>query len=481
MSFLDSFNSIPPPPPAASSQGALPSFLDDDGDESGHIKRPAGVPSFITPETTPHRHPRGGSPHRGPGGSGFRPAPSAPLLGDLSAGGQSKNDVVVLSSAEELHFPASSLYHLPWHLYRYGILGKGSFGCATLYSNVPLIHNSQSAATTSSTFTPPPASSLAVVVKDVNLQTMMCRELEMEALQNEVRALQKVKGHPHMVQLCDYHQDDRGMMAYIITEYCEGGDVSRVLETVKTTGAYPAAQTSSPSGTQFLPEAVVASYLIQVSVALHYLHNEMAMLHRDLKPQNLFLLSDGMTIRLGDFGVAAFLDAVGGAAKETCGSPFYMAPEVCQEIAYGAAADVWSLGVLLYECMALTRPFSAATAPALTQLILKGKCTPLAQRFSPAPFSSALMDLVMSMLSVNPQGRPTIRRILRSTYVRQHLFTVPRAVLQSPHYAALFKPEELQEATRRAIFQGVEKQQSASDSGAVHHLEEYEDDFEDEE
>lgn len=506
MSFLDDFN-IAVPPPAS---GGL-SFLDEDN--HGGQQGGSAVPSFLTPETTPRR-----------------PGTSGAFMNILSENndnttfinnGQQSNEqanrqqsmakafendlhngcnasmtsmTAVVSSAEELHFPRTSLRNKKWDLYRHKILGKGSFGCATLYSRSPL--------------SPPAAvplmskgGSSVVVVKDVNIQTMTCKEEEMAALRDEVTALEKAAGHPNMVQLLDYHHDEAGMMAYIITEFCEGGDVAVCLEKAKQGEYFPPAPTRkcsySGSKIRYFPEEVVASVLIQVVVGLHHLHVVSRILHRDLKPHNLFLLSDRITVRLGDFGVAALLQSVGEKAKAMCGSPFYMAPELCAEKPYDGEADIWSLGVLLYEMMALVRPFNAASAPALSQLVMKGKCVPLWERTtltgtgSPnsslsggggkgLPYSRELMDLVMSMLTVDPSARPTLRRLLRSTYVRRHLYTVPKTVLKSEvHYGKLFDPAEWKAALEKCLYEGAEDGMTTEVSEGEE--DSYEDDFEDEE
>ena len=86
------------------------------------------------------------------------------------------------------------------------------------------------------------------------------------------------------------------------------------------------------------------------------------MLHRDLKPQNVFLTARGTEIdivKLGDFGIAKVLDSTNAKAFTVAGTPYYMPPEVCSEKPYGAAADVWSLGCVIYELMALNVPFTA--------------------------------------------------------------------------------------------------------------------------
>jgi len=80
-------------------------------------------------------------------------------------------------------------------------------------------------------------------------------------------------------------------------------------------------------------------------------------IHRDIKTQNIFL-SKG-EIRLGDFGIARSLMNSEDLCKTSIGTPYYISPEVCQRIPYDFKSDIWSLGCILYEMMALRHAFDA--------------------------------------------------------------------------------------------------------------------------
>jgi serine/threonine protein kinase len=81
--------------------------------------------------------------------------------------------------------------------------------------------------------------------------------------------------------------------------------------------------------------------------------------HRDLKPENLLLGAEGV-IKLCDFGVSRYVTGV--KFNDAVGTPQYMAPELHQNLAYtGYAADVWSLGVMLYFLLTGQLPFNSKT------------------------------------------------------------------------------------------------------------------------
>ncbi|KAG8346746.1 Protein tyrosine kinase Protein kinase domain [Trypanosoma vivax] len=297
-----------------------------------------------------------------------------------------------------------------WHLRRHRILGKGSFGCATLYEDAD---NPDS----------------FVVVKDVNTQIMK-KDEEMKALEMEVKILRNSCGHPNIVQFLD-HYHDGDFMVYIIMEFCPKGDLGQLIETHKFKKTYES-------------ESVVASFMIQALVALNFLHVDQRTLHRDIKPQNIFLHSDNC-IRIGDFGVSTILGHVGDTAKVACGSPFYMAPELCEERAYDGKADIWSLGVTLYELMTHNRPFSSTTAAVLMRAIVSGEFQPIPEG---GAYSKQLIELVHSFLQKPVITRPTLRRALRSTYVQNHLSCVPISCLRSKHYKDIFGEEVIQKAIK---------------------------------
>src|SRR5262249_31402040 len=96
--------------------------------------------------------------------------------------------------------------------------------------------------------------------------------------------------------------------------------------------------------------------------------HERGVVHRDLKPDNVFVTKTGV-VKVLDFGIARALDETDRAAKLTAhgmtiGTPAYMAPEVCNGDVPSEAADVYALGLTLYEALAGGHPFAPPGAPA---------------------------------------------------------------------------------------------------------------------
>lgn len=186
-----------------------------------------------------------------------------------------------------------------------------------------------------------------------------------------------------------------GECVYIVMEYCTGGDLGRVVATTKARG-------------ESLPEDTITGWFKQAAMGLAYLHEHRVM-HRDVKTQNLFLCGDGV-VKLGDFGIAKILSGPCEMASTVTGTPLYMAPEILsmRSSTYTFKADIWSLGIVLYELCALSRPFhNVHSLRGLMSEVAGAGVPPLPDSVSPR-----LRALVTSLLTVSPDERPSARDVL---------------------------------------------------------------------
>ena len=151
---------------------------------------------------------------------------------------------------------------------------------------------------------------------------------------------------------------------------------------------------------------------------MKYCHT-MGVCHRDLKPENLLLDEHG-NLKISDFGLSALY--TGGVDDNsratllhtTCGTPNYVAPEVLNDKGYdGRAADVWSMGVILYVLMAGYLPFDEPIMSALFSKIQK------ADFQYPKWFSAPVRALLDRILVVNPAERMTLSQIERDPWMSQ--------------------------------------------------------------
>ncbi len=195
----------------------------------------------------------------------------------------------------------------------------------------------------------------------------------------EARAAAAVR-HPNVVDVLDVARDDDGT-PFIVQELLSGEDLEHYARS---------------RGGQ-LPVEEALEILIPVAEAVAVAHRR-DVVHRDLKPANIFLAREGtrITPKVLDFGACLFPTMGGVDAKERrmlIGTPHYMAPEQVNDRAgVDARADVWALGVILWELLVGEPPFQGATAMDVLRLVKVQEVPPLRERVPDAP--KLLVDLV---------------------------------------------------------------------------------------
>jgi serine/threonine protein kinase len=146
--------------------------------------------------------------------------------------------------------------------------------------------------------------------------------------------------HEHILPIYDFEEADG--MAYYVTPYIEQGSLKERLV----------------NGPLSLEEA--GDILKQVGDALHFIH-ELGLVHRDIKPANI-LLDETNYAWLADFGLAKEVNAPSDLTDSSCllGTPYYIAPELLEKPAT-SSSDIYALGVVLYEMLTSTPPFTGQT------------------------------------------------------------------------------------------------------------------------
>ena len=130
--------------------------------------------------------------------------------------------------------------------------------------------------------------------------------------------------------------------------------------------------------------------LAHLVIAVMAMHNK-NILHRDIKTQNIFIDLSGVH-KLGDFGISRELKQ-DAKALTACGTPYFMPPEVCLGKPYDSKADVWAIGVIIYELLMLKKPFRGEQIYNVLQSITKCSYDPLSEDCDPN-----LQMLIVSLL-----------------------------------------------------------------------------------
>jgi eukaryotic-like serine/threonine-protein kinase len=170
----------------------------------------------------------------------------------------------------------------------------------------------------------------------------------------EARAVAKLR-HPNIVEVYDVSSEDEPDK-YIVVELSRGATLRKLLAKVGE-----------------MPPEIAALLAIELGHALSCAHAA-GVIHRDLKPENVLIETiDAVKVQLTDFGIAKILDAQGVTSTgQVLGSPAHMAPEQIEGGDVNARADVFGLGVLLYECMVGHLPFEGKNPAQVLRRVLEG-------------------------------------------------------------------------------------------------------------
>ena len=208
----------------------------------------------------------------------------------------------------------------------------------------------------------------------------------------EARAASRLN-HPHSLAVFDFGKTANGQL-YLVMEYLRGRDLARV---VMEEG--------------LLPHLRVIDILRQLLDALSEAH-QLGIIHRDLKPDNIIIepmRTGGDFVKVVDFGLAKILSGAEApsvtAAGTVCGTPDYMAPELCRGASPDARTDLYAVGVVLYLLLTGKLPYDA---PSATQALLRHLGDPVPDPRETAPenfIPDVLADIVIRVLAKDPNVR----------------------------------------------------------------------------
>ncbi|XP_015339732.1 serine/threonine-protein kinase Nek3 isoform X1 [Marmota marmota marmota] len=244
------------------------------------------------------------------------------------------------------------------------VIGEGSFGRALLVQQK--------------------SSNQLFAIKEIRLPKSLS---DTQNSRKEAVLLAKMK-HPNIVAFKESFEAEGHL--HIVMEYCDGGDLMQKIKHQRG---------------KLFPEDMILNWFTQMCLGVNHIHKK-RVLHRDIKSKNVFLTQNGK-VKLGDFGSARLLSNPMAFACTYVGTPYYVPPEIWENLPYNNKSDIWSLGCILYELCTLKHPFQANSWKSLILKICQGSIRPL-----PSHYSYELQYLVKQMFKRNPSQRPSATTLL---------------------------------------------------------------------
>ena len=233
-----------------------------------------------------------------------------------------------------------------------------------------------------------------VAIKTLRSDLLSADETAMDRFRNEIRLARQIS-HRNIVRTHDL--GNAGGVFFVTMEFVEGTTLRAVLDSRGQLGA----------------EATLA-IARQLVDALECAHGE-GIIHRDIKPQNLLIDAAG-TLKIMDFGVARLAERSSGLTQAgmVVGTPAYMAPEQLLAESVDARSDLYSVGVVLYECLTGRPPFDAKSPISLIAKVLNEDAKPPDLVKPEVPH--AVSAMVMQLLAKHPDQRPQSASALREMF-----------------------------------------------------------------
>uniref|UniRef100_A0A1I7TMU4 Protein kinase domain-containing protein n=1 Tax=Caenorhabditis tropicalis TaxID=1561998 RepID=A0A1I7TMU4_9PELO len=255
-------------------------------------------------------------------------------------------------------------------------LGAGAFGC--VYT---IRKKSQSYSENSSKL---------FALKEIFMTNLNDRESDKSFgdMISEVKIIKQQLRHPNIVRYRRIFVENHRL--FIVMDLIRGFSLRDYIITMK-------------EKKQNFEEKKIWAVVVQMMLALRYLHKEKQIIHRDLKPNNIMMTVDERVV-ITDFGLAKQKGPE--YLKSAAGTIIYSCPEVVQNLPYGEKADIWSFGCCIYEMCQLKPVFHSTNMLTLAMQIVEARYDPLDEMWS-----DDLRIFITSCLAPDPSDRPDILKV----------------------------------------------------------------------
>ncbi|KAA6367632.1 MAG: putative Serine/threonine protein kinase, partial [Streblomastix strix] len=259
-------------------------------------------------------------------------------------------------------------------------------------------------------------------------------EVEIESVNNEVRIIlemheifrnlsSSLNSFSHVIEPLGFFVDEEEFKAFLIMEYCEGGDLQKYIEDMKKSGKMISVEDAW----------LIFSQLVSVISQMH----SHKIIHGDLKLSNVLFTRD-RKIKLGDFGLARKLSNKATYVTANGFTWRYLAPELLQsqyqqsikglkqqdlvkkKLELRLSSDIWALGIILFELLAQYHPFLSKdeNLPSIENF---KKVTETDPKTLPLHYPESMRNLILRMLVKDPRQRITIKEIMQTPEIIANL------------------------------------------------------------
>ncbi|XP_023841823.1 aurora kinase B isoform X2 [Salvelinus sp. IW2-2015] len=228
----------------------------------------------------------------------------------------------------------------------------------------------------------------------VALKVLFKSQMEKEGVEHQLRReieIQSHLRHPNILRFYNYFHDSSRV--FLILEYAPRGEMYKELQKC---GRFDDQRT--------------ATYMEELADALQYCH-ERKVIHRDIKPENLLLGLRG-ELKIADFGWSVHAPSL--RRRTMCGTLDYLPPEMIEGKIHDEKVDLWSIGVLCYECLVGNPPFETASHSDTYKRITK-----VDLQF-PKVVSDGARDLVSKLLRHSPSMRLPLQSVITHPWVKSN-------------------------------------------------------------
>ncbi|KAK1806379.1 hypothetical protein P4O66_004891, partial [Electrophorus voltai] len=235
-----------------------------------------------------------------------------------------------------------------------------------------------------------------LALKEVNLHNpafghdKKSRDSNVEKIVSELTIIKEQMAHPNIVKYLKTFIE--GERLYIVMELVEGAPLADHFSSLK-------------EKQQTFTEERVWNVFIQICLALRYLHKEKRIVHRDLTPGNI-MLGERDKVTITDFGLAKQKEE-SSKLMSVVGTILYSCPEIVKSEPYGEKADVWAMGCVLYQMVALRPPFYSTNMLSLATKIVEAEFEPVEDN----TFSERVTDMIKWCLTPNADLRPDVVQV----------------------------------------------------------------------